>query len=404
MPKQTGLFLWNNQNLFSNNYLEHRLPTTSLWNEQKEKIGKVFETVKKSYDTIKDLDLGPGQEAELEDKFIRPVLTALGYEYNVQPPTQRGFKKKRPDYALFKDASALKTASKNKTELKKFFSQALTILEAKYWGRRLNDSDKDDILDSRDPTAQTVKYLEDVHLHTDGKINWAILTNGKHWRLFYFKAASRSGNFFEIDLEEILISGDFEKFLYFYLFFSKDAFIPDPSGATWLDQHLKGTEDYAARVSTKLKELIFDEVFEGLAEGFVHYRRSALSVIKETDESKKEIFKGCLTLLYRLLFLLYAESRNLLPIDEEGYNKVSLSRLKRDIHQELATTEPDKMSKQLYTYWARLESLFHIIANGDPELNVPVKNSGKNSSRIQLNLKTESTLSNIYTKKVLKHG
>ena len=50
---------------------------------------------------------------------------------------------------------------------------------------------------------------------------------GKHWRLFYYKAASRSGNYFEIDLEEIITREDAEKFLYFYLFFSKDAFIPD---------------------------------------------------------------------------------------------------------------------------------------------------------------------------------
>src|SRR4030042_4436217 len=219
MEKQLKLFFWNNQNLFSNNYLEHRVPYTSLWSEQKEKAQATFDAIKKSYETIKALKPGPGQEAELEDKFIRPVLTALGYEYSVQPVTKRGVKKKRPDYALFKDAKAIKAASVDKENLQKFFSQALTILESKYWNRRLNDSDKNDILDSRDPTAQTVKYLEDVHLHTDGKISWAILTNGKHWRLFYYKASSRSGNFFEIDLEEILIRGDFEKFLYFYLFF-----------------------------------------------------------------------------------------------------------------------------------------------------------------------------------------
>jgi hypothetical protein len=28
MPEQTKLFIWNNQNLFSNNYLEHRLDNT----------------------------------------------------------------------------------------------------------------------------------------------------------------------------------------------------------------------------------------------------------------------------------------------------------------------------------------------------------------------------------------
>jgi fido (protein-threonine AMPylation protein) len=377
MPEQTKLFFWNNQNLFSNNYLEHHLPTISLWEEQRKKINDVFEAIKKSYEIIKALKLGPGQEAELEDKFIRPVLNTLGYEFSVQPFTQRGYKKKRPDYALFKDSHSLKTASKDRANPKKFFSQALTILESKYWNRRLNDSDKNDILDSRDPTAQTVKYLEDVHLHTDGKISWAILTNGKHWRLFYYKAASRSGNFFEIDLEEIITRDDAGKFLYFYLFFSRNAFIPDSvTGRTWLDQHLRGTEDYATRVSTKLKDLIFDKVFEGLAEGFVHYRISELSITKETEESRKDIFKGCLTLLYRLLFLLYAESRNLLPVEEDNYGKVSLSKLKKDIYKDLSATGLDKMSKRSYVYWARLESLFDIIANGDPALNIPIYNGG----------------------------
>ncbi len=377
MPEQTKLFFWNNQNLFSNNYLEHRLPATSLWTEQRKKIKDIFETIKKAYETIQDLKPSQGQEAELEDKFIRPVLTALGYEYSVQPVTKRGFKKKRPDYALFKDSKAIKAASADKENRQKFFSQALTILESKYWNRRLNDSDKNDILDSRDPTAQTVKYLEDVHLHTDGKISWAILTNGKHWRLFYHKAASRSGNYFEIDLEEIITSGDAERLLYFYLFFSKDAFIPDSvTGRTWLDQHLKGTEEYAVRVSTKLKDLIFDKVFEGLAEGFVHYRMSELSIAKETEDSKKDIFKGCLTLLYRMLFLLYAESRNLLPVEEDSYGKVSLSKLRKDIDNDIRTSGLDKMSKRSYVYWARLEGLSGIIANGDSALNVPVYNGG----------------------------
>lgn len=377
MPEQITLFCWNNQNLFSNNYLEHRLPSTALWIEQKENALKTFKVIQESYESIKTLKLGPGEEAELENKFIQPILSALGYAYHVQPVAQRGLKKKRPDYALFKDPDSYKTARKLKESPDRFFSHCLTILEVKYWGRRLNDTDKKDILDSRDPTAQTVKYLDDVHFHTDGKINWAILTNGKQWRLFYYRAASRSGNFFEIDLEEIIKSGEVEKFLYFYLFFSKNAFILDPvTGKTWLGDHLKGTEEYAARISTKLKDLIFDKVFEGLAEGFVHYRKNELSIEKETDESKKDIFKGCLTLLYRLLFLLYAESRNLLPVVEDTYKKVSLLKLKQDIYNDLSTFGLDKLSRRSYSYWSRLESLFDIIARGDSTLNVPIYNGG----------------------------
>lgn len=377
MSEQSKLFFWNNQNLFSNNYLEYRLPEISIWKEDKEKAEEIFKEIKAVYETIRDLKLGPGQEAELEDKFIRPVLGALGFAYNVQPVTKRGFKKRRPDYALFKDSDSYREANKYKDDPKKFFSHSLSILEAKYWGRRLNDTDKNDILDSRDPTAQTIKYLDDVNYHTGGKINWAILTNGKHWRLFYYRAASRSGNFFEVDLEEIIKRDRLDDFLYFYLFFSRDAFIPDPvTGRLWLDWHLEGSESYAKAVSDRLKDLIYDKVFEGLAAGFIHYRKTEASIKGETEESRKEIFKGCLTLLYRLLFLLYAESRNLLPLDEDGYRSVSLSKLKEDIYNDLLNLGPNKISKRSYVYWARLERLFRIIEEGDPVLNVPVYNGG----------------------------
>ncbi|MBI3754456.1 MAG: hypothetical protein HY266_10525, partial [Deltaproteobacteria bacterium] len=377
MPEQKELFFLNNQNLFSNNYLEHRLPAASLWKEQGEKAGEVFDSIKKLYEAVKPLKLGSGEEAGIEEKFIRPVLKTLGYEFDVQPRTQRGYKKKRPDYALFKDSASYEEARKEKDDIPRFFTHPLTILEAKSWGRRLNDTDPKDALDTRDPTAQTVKYLDDVYHASQGRIQWAILTNGKEWRLFYYRAASRSGNFFEINLENIIRENDREKFLYFYLFFSRDAFIPDlATGKTWLDLHLDGSEAYAKAVSDRLKELIFDEVFEGLAEGFIHYRRTELSISEESDESKKEIFKGCLTLLYRLLFLLYAESRNLLPVEEEGYRRVSLKKLKEDIYRDLKTTEPDRMSKRSYACYARLEGLFEIIAKGDPALNVPIYNGG----------------------------
>ena len=378
MSEQTKLFLLNNQNLFSNNYLDHRLPNTALWKEQEEKVSYVFDVIKKTYDETKSLKLGPGEEAGLEDKFIRPVLHLLGYEWDVQPTTKRGLKKKRPDYALFKDKASLTDARKERDNLVRFFKHPVTILEAKYWGRRLNDSDPKDTLDKRDPTAQTVKYLDDVYHASESRIQWAILTNGKAWRLFYYRAASRAGNYFEVDLEEMILRNDPEKFLYFYLFFSKDAFIPDPAtGKTWLEQHLRETEEYATRVSDKLKSLIFDQIFEGLASGFIGYRSREMGIAKETDESLKEIFNGCLTLLYRMLFLLYAESRGLLPVnDPNRYYKKSLKKIKEDVRDELSKSGVEGMSHNAFDYWTRLESLFRIIDKGDRALNIPIYNGG----------------------------
>jgi len=143
--------LFRNQNLFSANYLERRLPNTALWREAGAKAAEPFAEVRAAYQRIQGLKLGPGEEANLEDKFIRPVLKALGFEYDVQPVAQRGPKKKRPDYALFASDKELKGARKEKGNLKRFFSHTLTIGEAKYWGRSLNDTDRKDTLDSRDP-------------------------------------------------------------------------------------------------------------------------------------------------------------------------------------------------------------------------------------------------------------
>jgi len=377
MSQQEKL-VWNNQNLFSNNYLEHRLLSTSFLEDKEKEINKVFEAVKNAYERSTVLNLGTGEEASLEDKFIRPMLKILGYEWDVQPTTERGAKKRRPDYALFKDKPSLEGARKEKENITRFFSYPLTILEAKYWGRRLNDADPKDTLDRRDPTAQTVKYLDDVYHATGGRIQWAMLTNGKHWRLFFYRAASRSGNFYEVDLEEIIRSNSLNNFKYFYLFFARDAFIPEPvTGKTWLDQHLKGSEDYATRVSENLKERIFDSIFECLATGFIEYRRTELGIKKETDETLKEIFNGCLTLLYRLLFLLYAESRSLLPVnDQDRYYKKSLKKLKEDIAKDLETTGLEGMSHKAYDYWSRLESLCRIIDTGDKALNIPIYNGG----------------------------
>ncbi|OHB97067.1 MAG: hypothetical protein A2Z57_06810 [Planctomycetes bacterium RIFCSPHIGHO2_12_39_6] len=109
MPDQEKS-VWNNQNLFSNNYLEHRLQLTSLWDAQKERVNKIFEDVKNVHETIKSLNLGPGEEAGLEDKFIRPVLTLLGYEWDVQPTTERGTKKKRKREDLFDEIFFVKVA------------------------------------------------------------------------------------------------------------------------------------------------------------------------------------------------------------------------------------------------------------------------------------------------------
>src|SRR5205807_699343 len=100
----------------------------------------------------------------------------------------------------------------------------------------------------------------------------------------------------------------------------------------WLDQIVAGSRDYAKRLGERLKERIFVTIFPHLAQGFLEDRKQRLGLKKApTDDELRDLFEATLTLLYRLLFLLYAESRDLLPIREAPYRQASLKKIKEEI-------------------------------------------------------------------------
>jgi len=110
-----------------------------------------------------------------------------------------------------------------------------------------------------------------------------------------------------------------------------------------------------------------------LAEGFVRYRRESLGVSHEDERFKRVIYQGCLTLLYRLLFLLNAESRQLLPVDNPDYRARSLRALMERIWEEY---EQPRDPSHDFEYWTHLERLFRMMDEGAPTFNLPKYNGG----------------------------
>jgi type I restriction-modification system DNA methylase subunit len=385
---QINLFPVLDQGLFSTNFLDTKFLNFSIWQNTPGLLDRTTQTqraVLAAYESAKRAGVFEAHdEQKTEDKFIRPVLKALGWVYDPQPRHKRGKVKVRPDYALFATQQDYENAARSPNDPKAYYSQAQAISEAKYWGRPLNDTVKDDPLDARDATAQLVRYLDEVYYHTDGKVSWGILTNGKTWRLFSHRAASRSSNYYELDLESLLHLNDPLAFRRFYGFFALEALTPDPlTGKRWVDLYLEESDRAARAVSHHLKKLIFDQVFKRVADGFVTYRRAEKNIAQETDESLQEVFAGTITLLFRLLFLLYAESRDLLPVhDQLGYRKKSLQALKERVHDDLRIGA--KQSSQSFDYWEHLYRLFRIVDRGDAALSVPHYNGGLFHARKKL--------------------
>lgn len=84
--------------------------------------------------------------------------------------------------------------------------------------------------------------------------------------------------------------------------------------------------------------------------------------------------EGALILLYRILFVLYAEDRNLLPDETGPYAAYSLTRMRTEIADGRA--RGDRLSDRFTTYWSRLTGVFTAIANGDNDLGIPPYNGG----------------------------
>ena len=350
-----------NKPLFSQHYLEHRIQECPEWQVD---VSAGFGALQKLYLSKKDL-LPTLSEAQTEEVFIKPALDILGFSHIPQVTTRGTGRAERPDYALFTQVADRDAAYRLQNDEPAFYARVRAIAEAKYWKRSLSkvsSNDQRDIYKNTNPSFQISSYL------TGTGVDWGILTNGREWRLYYRQASSTATEFYPVDLVELLESGDLEQFKYFWLFFRQEALVKDPHGRNFLERVREGSTTYATRVGNELKALVFDRVFPGLAGGFV------MDATRRGEQvTSDQVYEATLSFLYKLLFLLYAEARNLLPIDRD-YRDYSLIKMTQEVAQ---GAERQKQLSQTSTgLYDRLLSLFQIVDRGDSGLGVPRYNGG----------------------------
>jgi hypothetical protein len=373
------------KSLFSDHYLRHRLPDHPEWGDD---VSQPLAALRALYEGKRGI-LPNLNEAQTEAEFIRPALEILGFAYIPQASVRRAGRPLRPDYALFADETTKGEAYSFRGSEPAFYARALAVADAKYWERPLSELRRDDARDefrNTNPSFQIVNYL------TGTGVDWGILTNGRTWRLYYRQASSTAHEFYEVDLLEALSppsvppareGEEYDAFKRFWLFFRCDAFTPDAQGNTFLDRVRMGSDTYARVIGDRLKDLVFGEVFPLLAGGFAAYRHAELGEDATSETARQEIYQATLSLLYKLLFLLYAEARDLLPVVNAGYQQKSITRMARGVARRMDRQEPlGTTSTELYD---RLLDLFRVIDRGDRGLALPRYNGGLFSARNRAN-------------------
>ena len=79
-------------------------------------------------------------------------------------------------------------------------------------------------------------------------------------------------------------------------------------------------------------------------------------------------------MLYRLLFALYAEDRELLPARDVRFDDNALSPIRDEIASRLDRS--DAMTNRSTRYWDHCIALFRIVDEGDTDLGIPPYNGG----------------------------
>lgn len=128
-------------------------------------------------------------------------------------------------------------------------------------------------------------------------------------------------------------------------------------------------DDYAIDIQDKLGENVFD-AFKTLINEVVFNKDNKLEF---SDDVLKRIPDPLFALLYRLVFVLYAESREIFDTNNQKYFE-DFS-LKKIIHSIMRQYEKDPKSIKLkkYELWERLQNLFLLIENGSKYLRIDEK-------------------------------
>lgn len=330
-----------------------------------------------------------GGSETLWSSFIKAALGNLGFVVRDQPES-RGL------YPLFEDFG---------------FKNGIAMLYLVEPGANLDDESV-----GRFWPAKLITALR------QRKLNWGILTDGATWRLYSTKSAKPYEDHVELDLGAALQASDETAYALFERFFHAESFVPverddyetekvkrlkafglkakkqkrassdgeddDAGSAESNEAKEREAGIYLCRLDLdgELSEAILeawvkepllaqvDNVLRYICNGFIADTPRTGSAY--TEEERREVFESSVKLLYRCLFLFYAEARRLLPSEDRHadiYKPHSIQALCREARKFRWNERSDTDG---YDLWQQLKGLVQAVNEGDPSYGVMGYNGG----------------------------
>jgi len=232
-------------------------------------------------------------------------------------------------------------------------------------------------LDRRSPTLSVDKScspafaLQD-YLNDKDETLWGLVTNGTHLRLMRDNASLTRPAYIEADLAQIFSNEDIASFAVLWLLIHRSRFGKEGSPAT--DCPLERWRDTGSKEGEVARDRLAEQVqiaLKVLGSGFLEANPDLATKLKSGEVNLTEWFNELLRLVYRLIFLMVAEDRNLLhptnaktdarSLYSQGY---SLAALRKQCYR-AATWDKH------HDRYEGVKIVFKALANGQPALALP---------------------------------
>ena len=200
-------------------------------------------------------------------------------------------------------------------------------------------------------------------------VDWVILTRSAEIRLYAARADTgvgrkgRAETFVELNLS--LLPDDLAGYL--HLLFSAGALAEDGT----LGQILDRSADFAAKLAVRLRERVYFQTVLTLASAV------ARRLGRDPDETSLDgAYEQVMVILFRLLFVAYAEDKDLLPYrTNDHYADHSLKRLARRLAED-RRADRERYDDQAASLWDDVRQLWEAVNRGNTGWGVPAYNGG----------------------------
>ena len=234
-----------------------------------------------------------------------------------------------------------------------------------------------ELLDRRSPTLSTDRSrspafaLQD-HLNDRDEALWGIVTNGMQLRLMRDNASLTRPAYIEADLAQMFTNEDIASFAVLWLLIHRTRFGAADTPAT--DCPLERWRDAGSKEGEAARDRLAGQVqlaLKLLGSGFLEANPDLAAKLQSGEVNLTEWFNELLRLVYRLIFLMVAEDRNLLHPEKakpearalyaQGY---SLQSLRKQCYR-AATWDKH------HDRYEGVKIVFRALTHGQPALALP---------------------------------